>query len=469
MLHREGRRAVVVAMSAGILSALGGCGDDLALAPATVAVRWSPTSLQLREGEQAQLELALEAPPSQALLLALRTPEGAKLQLESEPLVFSRADYATPRRVTVRALHDDDAEDQRATVGVEQADQLAAIDVVDDDELGVVFDRSAVSLSEAGSAQVGVSLAAKPPGEVRVELRSSDPAVLQVGAAELSFTPETWRVSQQVTVSSTADLDGEDEWVELRTGGPLAARVLPVQVIDRERQAILTDVTSVSMAEGFSRVVRVHLQTAPKAPVTVALAMADASIATVAPASLTFTRDNYTTPQRVTVQSLTDVDTVDGDTALMASAGPLTHSVGVQVIDQTVLSLVISPRSLAMAEGASAELAVQLSALPQSAITWACAPLDDSAVSIQPSTLTFQPQAWNVPQMISVTAIDDRDNVDELVSVVCSSPPLASRSATITITDDDPRFCGDGVCTIEEWESCACERDCEELGCPEAQ
>ena len=391
------------------------------------------------------------------------------LALESEPLLFTSTDYATPRRVIVRALHDDDAMDGSATLRVDQAEQLMEVAVIDDDELGVAFDRRSVSVAEAGTAEVAVSLTAKPPGELRISLRTSDPSALQVSHSELSFAPDTWNVPQRVTLSGAADLDGEDEWLELRTSGPVAERVLSVQIIDRERQAILSDVASLSMTEGFSRAVMMRLQTAPKAPVSVDLTMLDSSIATVSPSSLTFTRDNYSSPQRVTVQSIVDIDTVNGISMLAASAsGIATHSVEVEVIDQTVLSLVVAPRSLAMAEGATAELSLQLSALPQAAVTVTCATLDVSAVSLEPSTLTFQPLAWNVPQMISVTALDDRDNVDELVSVVCSSPPLDSRSATISIADDDPRFCGDGVCTVEEWLSCACIRDCEDLGCPES-
>jgi hypothetical protein len=454
---------------ASVLAALAGCGDDLAPESAAVSVRWSSSSMQLREGEQSQLEISLDAPPSRALLLELRTPDGAAIQIESAPLLFTAADYATPRQVTVRALHDDDAVDGSAVLGLDQTDDLVEIQIVDDDELGVRFDQPALSLLEAGTTEVGVFLGAKPPGELRISLHTSDPAVLQLSHAELSFSPESWKVPQRVVLNSATDLDGDDELLELRTGGPTAERKLPVQIIDKERQAILSNVSSVSMGEGFSRPVMVSLNTAPKTPVTVSFAVANPALATVSPTSLTFTRDDYTTSRRVTVQSLVDIDTVNGTTSLVASAAGIpVHAVAVEVIDATVLGMTVSPALLTLAEGASGELSVQLTALPQAAVTVTCESLDASAATTQPSTLTFQPQSWNVPQAISVRALDDMDNADELVSVRCSSPSLASRSGTISIIDDEPRFCGDGVCSTEEWLSCACDMDCEELGCPES-
>ncbi len=454
---------------ASCLAMLAGCGDDLAPKQPTVSVRWSVPALQLREGEQAQVELALEAPPANTLLLSLRPSEHLTLQAGKEALRFTKEDYATPRQIFVQARQDDDAADERDALVIEQTGQGVEIEIADDDELSALFDQPSLSLGEADSAEVGVRLAAKPPGELRIALRASDPAALLVDRSELVFSPETWDLAQRVVLRGAADLDGDDEWVELRASGA-SERALSVQIIDRERQAILSNVSSVSMNEGFARVVMMKLQTAPRAPVTVNLAVADASLATVTPSALSFDATNYNAPQRVTIQSLADIDMVNGMTAMTATAtGILPHSVAIEVIDQTSLGLMMSPSFYSMAEGSTTELSLRLTAMPPTATTVTCVVADASALAIQPATLIFQPATWNEAQPIAVTALEDQDNLDELSSVDCSAPPAAARSVGISVADDEPRFCGDGVCTVEEWTSCRCDVDCAELGCPEAE
>lgn len=466
--RRAGKATPGAKTSALLLAALACCGDDLAPEQPTVSVRWSVPALQLREGEQARVELSLEAPPAKTLLLSLRPPAHLTLQAGNEALRFTKEDYAIPRQVFVQAMQDDDAADERDALVIEQTGQGVDIEIADDDELSVLFDQRSVSLSEAGTAEIGVRLAAKPPAELSISLRATNPTALLVDRAELVFTPETWDVPQRVVLSGATDLDGDDEWLELRASGA-SERALSVQIIDRERQAILSNVSSVSMNEGFSRVVMMNLRTAPRTPVTVNLAVTDQSLATVTPSALSFNATNYASPQRVTIQSLSDLDMVNGATMLTATAaGILSHSVAIDVIDQTALGLAMTPSFYSLAEGSTTELSLRLTAMPPAATTVSCSLDDPSALAIQPQTLIFQPATWNVAQTITVTALQDPDNVDELSSVDCSAPPAATKSVGISVFDDEPRFCGDGVCTVEEWMSCMCDLDCAELGCPES-
>lgn len=78
----------------------------------------------------------------------------------------------------------------------------------------------------------------------------------------------------------------------------------------------VVDPTSLTVVEGRSRTYQVRLSAEPAADVTVAIASSAATVVTVAPAELTFTASDWSTPQTVTVTAAQDDDTDDGAATL---------------------------------------------------------------------------------------------------------------------------------------------------------
>ena len=78
----------------------------------------------------------------------------------------------------------------------------------------------------------------------------------------------------------------------------------------------VVDPTSLTVVEGRSRTYQVRLSAEPAADVTVAIASSAAAVVTAAPAELTFTASDWSTPQTVTVTAAQDDDTDDGAATL---------------------------------------------------------------------------------------------------------------------------------------------------------
>ena len=83
---------------------------------------------------------------------------------------------------------------------------------------------------------------------------------------------------------------------------------------------VVVDPTSLTVVEGRSRAYQVRLSAAPSADVKVTIASSAATVVTAAPAELTFTASNWSTPQTVTVTAAQDDDTDDGAATLSHTA-----------------------------------------------------------------------------------------------------------------------------------------------------
>jgi hypothetical protein len=199
----------------------------------------------------------------------------------------------------------------------------------------------------------------------------------------------------------------------------------------------------------------VALQSAPTANVTVTLN--PGTQVTVAPATLTFTPTNWNTAQTVTVTAVDDA-LVEGahtgtiaftvtstDTAYNAITVP---SVSVNIADNdgvlTGLTIVESGGSTAVTEGSGPDtFTVTLKSAPTANVTVTLN--GGTQVTVAPASLTFTSANWNVPQTVTVTAIDDAvpegPHAGFIAFTTASTDPLynalAVPSVNVLITDND--------------------------------
>ena len=86
-----------------------------------------------------------------------------------------------------------------------------------DNTLRAVFDKTAVTVDEGGTAKYTVKLSGAPPatGVTSVRIVSGDEGAATVNPDSLSFTTSTWSTAQEVTVTGVEDRDVQDETVTL--------------------------------------------------------------------------------------------------------------------------------------------------------------------------------------------------------------------------------------------------------------
>ncbi|WP_158520982.1 choice-of-anchor Q domain-containing protein [Fuerstiella marisgermanici] len=180
------------------------------------------------------------------------------------------------------------------------------------------------------------------------------------------------------------------------------------------------------------------------------------------PAStLTFTPSNWNAPQTVTITGVDD-PAVDGDqvVAITVSVDATASddefdSLADQVIQSTTtdndtpgFTVIESGGSTIVSEsGSSDTFSVVLDSQPTSNVELSVTGSDSGEALVDITTLTFTPLNWNIPQIVTVTGVDDFvDDADQssqvTISVIDANSNdafdnLADQTVNVTTTDDD--------------------------------
>ena len=207
---------------------------------------------------------------------------------------------------------------------------------------------------------------------------------------------------------------------------------------------------ALSVNEGGSGSYTVVLDAQPTASVTVDIT--GGGDVTVNPTSLTFTADNWSTAQRVTVRAAGDDDAVDDEQTIAHTVdsgsaseyvGLSVGSVNVTVTDDDEPEVTVSRDSLGLDEGGSGSYKVVLDAQPTASVTVNIAGGGD--VTVSPTSLTFSTTNWGTERTVTVRAAEDTDTTDDTQTITHTVDSgsaseyvgLSVRSVAVTVTDND--------------------------------
>jgi hypothetical protein len=199
----------------------------------------------------------------------------------------------------------------------------------------------------------------------------------------------------------------------------------------------------------------VVLNTAPTANVTITIN--PGTQVTVAPATLTFTPANWNTAQTVTVTAVDDA-AVEGPhtgtiTHTAASTDTAYNAITIAGVTANItdndgaaagVTVTQSGGSTAVTEGGATDtFTIVLNTAPTANV--AVATNGGTQLTTAPTSMTFTPTNWNVPQTVTVTAIDDaavEGTHSGFVGIgVASTDPAYNTvtvpAITVSITDND--------------------------------
>ena len=370
------------------------------------------------------------------------------------PLSFDGTNWDTTQTVGVTAGQDGDAIDDiayidHAVTGIPGLTTIGRLTVtVEDDETqGLTLAATTLTgsgVTEGGSAVTYTArLDSAPTGPVRVQITGGAGAVsVDTNAAAglqntLLFNAANYSTPQTVTVTPLEDDDGESESVTLNHAifgadyQDLDDVALAFTATDNDTRGATLSTTSLNVQENGTATYTLVLDTQPvNGNVSVAVASSATAVATVEPATLTFTAQSWNVPQTVTVAGVDDAAADDSaanvtHTPTGADYGSVTiSSVTVVVGDDEPAGLKVSPTSLTVAEGATATYTVRLNTAPTGAVTvtvggaTAKATADtDTGTTGDQTTLSFDATNWNTAQMVTVTGAEDADGADETVGL----------------------------------------------------
>lgn len=374
-------------------------------------------------------------------------------------LLFTTANWFIPQKVNVSAADDPYAEPTRiaafnykvsgggyastigpvnVTVGDNDVNSTAGVRVVQsgttDVTEGGVTDSFAVTLAGAPTSNITIALAVSPASQASISGAT-------LVANTLTFSPANWNVAQTVTVAATDDAVTEGPHTaavsfflgpqsDSRYSGMIVGDVvLNISDNDNGPRVLITQsggstiVTEGGTSDYFSVVF--SGPSAPGSPVTVTLAALGTQINAPSPATLTFNDLNWKVPQTVFVTAANDavsegvhsdavtINTASADGAFNILAVP---NIPVAVYDNDsasasgVILVTETNGSTRLVEGGLDEtIFVSLRRAPTATVTLTPILTPGGQVLIDPP-LTFTTTNWNVPQQVTLTALNDGPN-----------------------------------------------------------
>ena len=436
----------------------------------TRGVTVSESSLEIEEGDSAEYTVVLDTQPEGGSVRIVVASNTGEVTVSPTPLIFTTANWATARTVTVTSTEDfvdEDTETAMVThtvTGGGYAGETAApvnVTVNDDDTRGVTVSKSMLEIEEGDRDTYTVVLDSQPTASVEIEV-ASDTMEVTVSPSSLTFTTGNWRSARTVTVVSTEDRVDEDTETAMVThtvsGGDYAAETadgVTVTVTDDDTRGLtFIPAMPVTVAEGGTGRYAVRLRSRPTTEVTVGIT-SDITDVSVNPASLTFTAGNNWSAAR-TVTITAHEDDIDKDAGVTATLshdasggdyGPVSGGVTVSVTDNDMRGVTVSPTSRTVTEGGETTYTVALTSAPTADVMIGVASGNSAEVTVSSPSLTFTDSDWNAAQTVTVVSVEDfvdEDRETEMVTHTVSGGDYGSNNVTaapvtLRVDDDDTR------------------------------
>ncbi|MBF2755853.1 MAG: hypothetical protein ISN29_11445, partial [Gammaproteobacteria bacterium AqS3] len=461
------------------LTAAGG-GYDSAASAASVAVDvtdndkgldLSVAALDVREGGSKTFMVKLNSRPSATVTVTLSQPSDSRnsdVSFSPLPLIFTTTSWGTTQAVTVNTVDDRDAVEDTATIELTASGgdytgiiRRLPVTVTERDAAGFGLSESdgMLDLGETKSATFTVRLTSEPLDDVMVTLSQPDDGAANDDVTvdtdpdmaddqnSLSFTTIDWDIAQTVTVSAADDDDADNDITIINlsaSGGGYAGKTgsLTVRVDDDDEIELVFSQSTVEVNEGSSASFTVVLGSVPSGNVTVTLVQPGNIDVMVDDTSLTFTTANWKEAQTVTVNAVEDDDS-DNDTATLSFTaagggyGGVSAGVTVNVTDNDI-GLYL-PTTLAVPENGSQVFGVRLKTLPSATVTVDLVQSRDrfnSDVRFSPTSLTFMADDWSRSKIVTVSAADDADAVQDtaIIELTASGGDYAGVEGSVEVS-----------------------------------
>ena len=340
------------------------------------------------------------------------------------------------------------------------------LSITDNDERGVRFSPSSLSVPEGGDATYTVVLTSRPSGEVTVtpSLASNDTDV--TAGAALTFTEATWDQARTVTVSAAHDADAANDTatiVHSISGADYEANKVTAGdvsvTVDDDETALTLTVSPASLDEhrrGAVVTVTAALDGATRdAPTTLTLSVGAADDAATEGTDYAMVSDlilkipSGESSGKVSFRFATIEDFIDEPdealsiTARSRNAGFEVIGTTLSIIDNDERGVQISPTSLTLPEGGNESYRVVLTSQPTGEVTVTPSlGSGDSDVTVG-AALRFDATTWDQAQPVTVSAARDTDATNDTATIqhLVSGADYGANGVTpadvsVTVEDD---------------------------------
>ena len=417
----------------------------------------SPQSLMITEGGSDTFTVKLNTDPlgSTTVTMSITEWSGDNADNGTLPIIVlpftggASGNWDSPQEVIVGSNVDADAVDEVFTVMltvstnyvVANPPPSVTVEVTDPDMQGVTFSEMSLNVTEGGATGTYTAVLDTQPVDtdnVLLFIESSRTEDVMSQPTQLDFTKGNWNTAQTVTVTAVDD-DYDEDAVEMHTlehhtisggdygpGTPIAD--IDVLVNDDDVRGVIVSASSVQFIEEAQPTYTIVLESAPLGgTVTITPLSDNTGKITASPTSLTFNDVNWNAAQTVTLSSPHDADT-DDETATISHGvtgadygtnNVTANSVDVEVEDNDMEAVLVTPTTLRFKEGGTATYEVVLETQPSVGQTVTITITDDSAqVRATPDTLEFTRDTWDIAQTVTVQSLTDADELNDIVNIM---------------------------------------------------
>jgi ELWxxDGT repeat protein len=359
----------------------------------------------------------------------------------------------------------------RATDG-STGPELWRVSFGDSSRLGSVLispQASSVTSESGGISTLTVVLTTQPSADVKINLISSDPNEGAPSSDSLTFTPDNWSIAQTFSVRGVDDAidDGNILYSIHSTAisddpayNDLKIADVTLSNSDDDSAGMLISPSNglFTSEPGGSATFSTVLTSQPLADVRINLVSTHSAEGSPSSPSITFTQTNWHIPQTVTVTGVDD-DANDGDvayailTAAAISSDPSYDGLNAEDVQLTNINDDIADITLSTTGGlvtteggGSATFSMVLDTAPKAEVHIGLSSSDPGEGTPSFSALTFTPENWNIPQIVTVTGVDDAETDGDatysiLIAAASSNDPdyngLNASDVTVTNIDND--------------------------------
>ena len=341
--------------------------------------------------------VALAAAPTGDVTISVASDDTTVATVEPAVLVFTMSNWATAQTVTVTGAAAGATSVSHTVLGADYGSVSAPGVDVTVAARGVVVTPEAVRVDPGTTDTYAVVLATAPTGDVTITVASDDVTVASVDEVSLVFTTLNWDSAQTVTVTGAAP--GTTTITHAVAGGDYGSVSAPGVAVGVRGVVVAPE--AVTLDPNTTDTYAVVLASAPTGSVTISVASADTSVATVAPGVLTFTMLNWATAQTVTVTGEAPGTTTITHAVSGADYGA--NNVTAPDVVVGVRGVVVDPDALDVVVDAPRTYTVALAAAPTGDVTISVASDDTTVATVEPAVLVFTMSNWATAQTVTVT------------------------------------------------------------------
>ena len=436
-------------------------------------IEYNNATITLVEGKTEIRKFKLVSQPKNDVKLSFtKVDSNNRLELSATELKFTKDDWNIEKHVKFSAIDDyiangdiDIQVNIEVTSGPQNYKNLVltpiTVKIKDNDEVGITYDDSLITLNEGQSAIRTFKLKSQPLSDVILNISSDHDDKLTISSKQLIFTSSNWNINQSVIFTAIDDniASGDLSFnIKIKPSSTdvlynnIPENIIPITIKDNDIAGIIYDSTSAILNEGQYITRTFRLKSQPTSDVTLNISSNNSSRISISKPSLTFTASNWNTEQSVKFTAIDD-NIYDGDVTVSVNIkstsadinyNNLSSGFAITVKDNDTSGIITDITSATITEGQYITRTFKLKSQPKSNVTLNISSNNNSRLSITPQSLTFTSSNWNTTQSVRFTAIDNSIiDGDTVVSVTVKSVSddtnynnLDSRFA-ITVKDND--------------------------------